>query len=270
MNIRIGKKLTQAREALGMVVEDVAHRTKIPAASIRYLESEDFSHFPNNVYAKGFLRLYARHLGIDASPFITEHGGQLIAREDQVAYLDGLAVSEEFQNREEKAEAAAAAAAAANLQGGAVAPEPGKISSGLTTVLLLFVVGIPAAIFLSKLYESRDESQTAPAGESTLAPPPAATGDSGPGGAAADGEGESVEGLTGSPSDDRVPAGVADASAGPAPSPTLGDDPAVAEPDLESEPPRAIRIEAPSPNLPEDGGNGGTTANATTATALPL
>ena len=62
MAIRFGKQLTQAREALGFVVDDVAHRTRIPAAAIRHLESEDYSHFTNNVYAKGLLRLYCKFL----------------------------------------------------------------------------------------------------------------------------------------------------------------------------------------------------------------
>ncbi len=143
MDTRIGKQLTQTREAMGLVVEDVAHRTKIPASTIRFLESEDYSHFPNNVYAKGFLRLYCKFLGIDPRPYLAEKDEQLITHEDEVAFLEGIAVSSEFQDLEEEQ------------------PER-KVSNGTLATAALFVIGIPVAFAISKMYGDDGEGTPAP------------------------------------------------------------------------------------------------------------
>lgn len=134
MDIRIGKQLTQAREALGFVVEDVAHRTRVPAASIRFLESEDFSHFPNNVYAKSFLRLYCKFLNIDPAKYLAQRDGRLITHEDEVAFLEGIAVGPEFQDLEEEI------------------PKR-KISPNVITTAALILLGIPAAFLVSNIYD---------------------------------------------------------------------------------------------------------------------
>lgn len=156
MAIRFGKQLTQAREALGFVVDDVAHRTKIPAATIRHLESEDYSHFTNNVYAKGFLRLYCKFLKIDPRAYLDEKEGQLFTHEDEVAFLEGIAVSPEFQDLEEDE------------------PERKSVSPGLVTTIALVVIGIPAAIFLSGLYRKGNDSKAKDtAAEESPAPAPA-------------------------------------------------------------------------------------------------
>ncbi len=156
MAIRFGKQLTQAREALGFVVDDVAHRTRIPAATIRHLESEDYSHFTNNVYAKGFLRLYCKFLRIDPRSYLEEKEGQLFTHQDEVAFLEGIAVSPEFQDLEEDE------------------PERKSLSPGLVTTIALVVIGIPAAIFLSGLYKKGNEPKSKEtAAEKSPAPAPA-------------------------------------------------------------------------------------------------
>jgi cytoskeletal protein RodZ len=68
----LGKQLAQKREQDGMSVEDVAHRTRIPANVLRCLENDDYSHFPNIVYARSFLRMYSAHLDVDAGGFLKE------------------------------------------------------------------------------------------------------------------------------------------------------------------------------------------------------
>ncbi len=68
----LGKQLAQKREMDGMSVEDVAYRTRIPANVVRHLENDDYSHFPNIVYARSFLRMYSAHLEVDAGAFLKE------------------------------------------------------------------------------------------------------------------------------------------------------------------------------------------------------
>ncbi len=92
----VGKQLAQAREQQELSVEDVAHRTRIPANIVRYLENDDYSHFPNLVYAKSFLKMYSRYLEVDASEFLNELGEAAGAR-GETTYLQGQMTREEIK-----------------------------------------------------------------------------------------------------------------------------------------------------------------------------
>jgi len=61
----VGKRLTKARLARGLSVEEVAHSTRIRPDKILALEDGDYSRFGGNAYAKGFLILYSRFLKVD-------------------------------------------------------------------------------------------------------------------------------------------------------------------------------------------------------------
>src|SRR5580698_8282549 len=63
----VGKKLSQARLKRGLTVDEAAHATKLRPDKIAALESDDYSSFANNIYARGFLQIYARFLKVDVS-----------------------------------------------------------------------------------------------------------------------------------------------------------------------------------------------------------
>lgn len=66
----IGNVLKEAREAQGCSIEEVSERTKIKCRYIQALEEESFDVLPGRVYAKGFLRSYARFLGLSSEELI--------------------------------------------------------------------------------------------------------------------------------------------------------------------------------------------------------
>lgn len=66
----IGKRLSQAREAAGLSVEDVVFRTKLPRSVVLALEAEDFSVFASPLYAKSFLSQYSGFLEVDAHAWL--------------------------------------------------------------------------------------------------------------------------------------------------------------------------------------------------------
>ena len=68
----VGKKLMAARTQRGLLVEDVAFKTHIPAARLRDLENDDFSNFANLTYAKGFLKIYSRYLNLDLDDYLDQ------------------------------------------------------------------------------------------------------------------------------------------------------------------------------------------------------
>ncbi len=60
-----GKYLKKAREKKKLSLEQIASQTRIQETHLRALESEDFANLPAKVFAKGFVRSYAKALGLD-------------------------------------------------------------------------------------------------------------------------------------------------------------------------------------------------------------
>lgn len=61
----IGSDLKQARESRKISLDTVSKRTKIPAKYLEALEENSFDIFPSHTYAKGFIRAYAKVVGLD-------------------------------------------------------------------------------------------------------------------------------------------------------------------------------------------------------------
>ena len=61
----VGATLRQAREAKGLSLEDIKNSTQIMTRQLQEMEHDDFSSFAAPIYAKGFIRLFARAVGID-------------------------------------------------------------------------------------------------------------------------------------------------------------------------------------------------------------
>jgi len=70
MSDSAGRKLAQARLQRGLTIDEAARATKLRPEKILALETDDYANFPSNAYAKGFLKNYARYLGVDVSEFL--------------------------------------------------------------------------------------------------------------------------------------------------------------------------------------------------------
>lgn len=62
----LGEEFRAAREARGLSLSDVAEQIHIRSVYLQALESEDWPTIGAPVYVRGFIRTYARFLGIDA------------------------------------------------------------------------------------------------------------------------------------------------------------------------------------------------------------
>ncbi len=67
----IGEKLRAAREKNNFTIEQVARDTHVAKRFLKALEDEDFSVFPGETYAMGFLRNYAEYLGLNAEELVS-------------------------------------------------------------------------------------------------------------------------------------------------------------------------------------------------------
>ncbi len=66
----LGNHLREARENRGLTLEQVEDATRIRRAFLEALEAEQFDKLPPDVCARGFLRNYARFLGLDPDPLL--------------------------------------------------------------------------------------------------------------------------------------------------------------------------------------------------------
>jgi cytoskeletal protein RodZ len=68
---KFGDKFRKARERQGIKLEDVSNSTKIGSRMLRAIEEEHFDQLPGGVFNKGFVRAYAKYLGLDEEETIT-------------------------------------------------------------------------------------------------------------------------------------------------------------------------------------------------------
>lgn len=68
--LEIGERLRRKRETLGMRLEDVAKQLRVDVRHLDALERDDTEAMPSAVFAKGYLRNYARHLELDPDPLL--------------------------------------------------------------------------------------------------------------------------------------------------------------------------------------------------------
>lgn len=68
-----GTNLRQAREARQITLQEVAATTKISSRALQALEDERFELLPGGIFNKGFVRAYARCVGLDEEKTVAEY-----------------------------------------------------------------------------------------------------------------------------------------------------------------------------------------------------
>jgi len=128
-----GAKLKQEREQRGITLDEISSSTKIGTRMLHALEEEHFDQLPGGIFNKGFIRAYARCLGIDEEQAIAD-------------YLLASGTGEP----QTQAEASPAAAAIAQR----IETEPGPTANlpwGVLAILLLVIaLGFAAWGFYSR------------------------------------------------------------------------------------------------------------------------
>ncbi len=76
-----GETLRQARESKNWSLPDVALRLNLTATSLGYVESGDFDKLPGHTFARGYIRAYAKLMGLDQA--------ELVSQFDQYTGTDG-------------------------------------------------------------------------------------------------------------------------------------------------------------------------------------
>ena len=69
---QFGPRLRRERERRGISLQDVAEATKVSADLWEAMEQNDFSRWPSGIFARAFVRDYARVLGLDTDAVVDE------------------------------------------------------------------------------------------------------------------------------------------------------------------------------------------------------
>jgi transcriptional regulator with XRE-family HTH domain len=77
-----GEKLRKQREQRGISLDAISTTTKISPRMLRAIEDEHFDQLPGGVFNKGFVRAYARQVGLDEEETVSDYLAAL--RESQV------------------------------------------------------------------------------------------------------------------------------------------------------------------------------------------
>ncbi|MBM7623442.1 helix-turn-helix domain-containing protein [Sporohalobacter salinus] len=70
---KLGQKIRQARLDRGITIEEVQKSTKIRRKYLQAIEEGDFNVISQEVFLKGFLRVYANYVGLDGREILNEY-----------------------------------------------------------------------------------------------------------------------------------------------------------------------------------------------------
>lgn len=69
----VGTELRQARERAQLSLQDIATRTKIRVPLLEAIEREEFERLPAGLLTRGYLRAYAREVGLDPESIVRQY-----------------------------------------------------------------------------------------------------------------------------------------------------------------------------------------------------
>jgi cytoskeletal protein RodZ len=69
----VGQYLRELREQRKMSLEEVSRATRVPIASVERIETDRFDELPGEVFVRGFLKSYARALGVSADEVLARY-----------------------------------------------------------------------------------------------------------------------------------------------------------------------------------------------------
>lgn len=74
MSLTLGEKLRQAREERGISISEVADQTRISPLYIESIENDNYKPLPGGIFNKGFVKSYAKYIGLDEHEALRDYG----------------------------------------------------------------------------------------------------------------------------------------------------------------------------------------------------
>jgi len=73
MSLTLGEKLRQAREEKGFTLSEVADQTRISSLYLESIENDDYRTLPGGIFNKGFVKSYAKFVGLDEQEALLDY-----------------------------------------------------------------------------------------------------------------------------------------------------------------------------------------------------
>lgn len=83
----LGEKFREARLARKLTLDEAARMTKIRPSRLAEIEADDFTNFASLAYAKGFLLIYGKFLGVDVTSYLEAFETSNAVTVDGYSYL---------------------------------------------------------------------------------------------------------------------------------------------------------------------------------------
>ncbi len=84
MALSLGEKLRQAREERGISISEVAGQTRISALYLEGIEADDYRTLPGGIFNKGFVKSYAKYVGVDEQEALQDYARLVLSQDNQV------------------------------------------------------------------------------------------------------------------------------------------------------------------------------------------
>ena len=88
MSSTLGEKLRQAREERGISISEVAEQTRISSLYLKSIEDDNYKPLPGGIFNKGFVKAYAKYVGIDEQEALQDYA-RLVAQNESEAEETG-------------------------------------------------------------------------------------------------------------------------------------------------------------------------------------
>jgi len=83
MSQTLGEKLRLAREQHGISISEVAENTRISPHYIKSIENDDYKPLPGGIFNKGFIKSYARFVGIDENEALQDYADIIAQHQEE-------------------------------------------------------------------------------------------------------------------------------------------------------------------------------------------
>ncbi len=151
-----GDHLRRAREERSLTLQDISASTKISTRSLQALEDEHFDLLPGGIFNKGFVRAYARCVGLDEEKILAEY---LAAAKVAAPESEMLTLSSQLPSARE------------------VANEPWPVSAASLVGILAMIVALGLGALWLKEHRKEVREQAAAGQRADSQAPSAAGGD---------------------------------------------------------------------------------------------
>ena len=154
-----GERMQREREMRTVTLEEIAESTKIGTRMLHALEDEDFAKLPGGIFNKGFVRAYARYLGLDEEQAVSDFMTAYAEFQADAEHLPlGGSTSESISTRNGAGRAEMVSTVLASIE----QSQPSQ-GAGFIIAAVILVVVLGAGGFFFKYYQSKKSASPSPA-----------------------------------------------------------------------------------------------------------